>query len=168
MAALGVVSGVSNDGQTATFDMNSNITRGAMAQILFNLSNGTPGKAESFGDVFDGAWYTDAVAWAADAGVVTGYSDAPFGPEDSITREQLAVMLCRYADLLGLNTSASSAVLSGFADVSSVSSWSTDAMAWAVSNGLIQGKGENNLDPAASASRAETAVILQRFLDLMK
>ena len=167
MAALNVVKGVSNDGGTASFDMDSNITRGAMAQILFNLSNGTEGKVESFGDVASGAWYTDAVAWAAAAGVVTGYSNSAFGPDDSITREQLAVMLYRYADLLGVSTSATG-TLSSFTDAGSVSNWSADAMTWAVSKGLIQGKGANNLDPSASASRAETAVILQRFLEMMK
>ena len=165
MAALGVVKGVSDENHV--FDMTSNITRGAMAQILFNLSNGKAGLTETFADVAEGAWYVDAIAWAADAGVVTGYSEDAFGPDDSITREQLAVMLYRYAGLLGMNVATNrSNILGGFADVDSVSPWATDAVTWAVANGIIQGTG-TGLNPTASASRAETAVMMSRFLDLV-
>ena len=165
MAAMGVVRGVSEEDHI--FDPNSNITRGAMAQILYNLSNGKEGLEASFADVVEGAWYTDAVAWAATAGVVNGYSDNTFGPNNDITREQLAVMLYRYANLLGMDVAAE-ADLTTFADGAAVDGWAAEAMTWAVANGLIQGKGANNLDPLASASRAETATVLQRFLTLAK
>ena len=163
MAALNVVKGVSVEGHV--FDMDSNITRGAMAQILFNLSQGQKGMGNTFADAQDD-WYTDAVAWAAGAGVVNGYSDTAFGPNDAITRQQLATMLYRYAGLLALDTAAE-ADLSTFVDGDMVDDWASDAVTWAVAKGLIQGKGANNLDPFASASRAETAVVLSRFLELI-
>ncbi len=164
VAALGIVQGVSADEHV--FDMNSAITRAAMAQILFNLSQGKSGKENTFADAADG-WYTDAIAWAASAGVVTGYSADTFGPNDSITRQQLVTMLYRYAKLLDLDVSKTSD-LTSYVDGDAVDSWAAEAMAWAVGAGLIQGKGHNDLDPTAAASRAETAVVMDRFLALVK
>ena len=165
MAAMGVVKGMS--ATRHIFEPNFNITRGAMAQLLYNLSQGKAGMAENFSDVAADDWYADAVAWAAAAGVVNGYPNSTFAPNNDITREELAVMLYRYANLLGLDITAEGD-LSAFVDGASVSSWATKAMTWAVANGLIQGKGANNLDPAASATRAETATMVQRFLGLVK
>lgn len=165
MAAMNVVKGVSTERHI--YDMNADVTRGALAQILFNLSQGTTGMANPFEDAANG-WYSDAVAWAAKTGVVTGYSETTFGPEDSITREQLAVMLYRFAKLLAVDTTTkTSAPLESFVDADQVHDWATEAMSWAVEKGLLKGKGNADLDPAASASRAETAVVMDRFLDLL-
>ncbi len=164
VAALGIVQGVSTEEHV--FDMNSAITRAAMAQILYNLSQGKAGMTNNFTDSAD-AWYTDAIAWAASAGVVTGVSDTAFAPNDAITREQLVTMLYRYAKLLDLDVSKTGD-LTAFVDGDAVDSWAADAMAWAVGAGLLQGKGNNDLDPTAAASRAETAVVMDRFLALVR
>ena len=121
--------------------------------------------SHSFGDVPNGTWYTDAVTWASQNGIVTGTGNG-FQPEGNVTREQLATMLYRYAKTLGMNTAASGS-LSGFADGARTSDWAKDAMSWAIGNGLITGKGSSTLDPAGSATRAEVAAILQRMVALM-
>ncbi len=163
MAAMNVVQGVSQTQHI--FDMNSAITRGAMAQMLFNLSQGKDGMTGAFTDT-RGSWCADAVAWAASAGVVNGLSETVFAPDQAITREQLATMLYRYAKLLDLDVSAK-ADLGAFVDAGEVDSWASEAMTWAVAAGLLQGKGAGDLDPNAAASRAETATIMSRFLQLI-
>ncbi len=163
MAAMNVVQGVSQTQHI--FDMDSAITRGAMAQMLFNLSQGKDGMTGNFTDT-QGSWCADAVAWAAAAGVVNGLSETVFAPDQAITREQLATMLYRYAKLLDLDVSAT-ADLSRFVDAGEVDSWASEAMTWAVAAGLLQGKGAGDLDPTAAASRAETATIMSRFLKLI-
>ena len=165
MAAMKVFQGVSTTGHI--FDMNSAVTRGTMAQILFNLSQGKTGMTNSFADVAAGAWYTDAIAWAAGAGVVNGVSDTSFAPDASITREQLVTMLYRYAQLLALDTKVT-ADMGKFVDAGEIDTWASEAMTWAVGKGLIIGKGAGTLDPKAAASRAEAAVIIDRFLMLAK
>ncbi len=163
MAAMKVFQGVS--ATRHIFDMGSAVTRGTMAQVLFNLSQGKAGVDNPFADAQD-SWYSDAVAWAASAGVVTGVSDTSFAPDDSITREQLVTMLYRYAQLLALDTGAA-ADLGAFVDADDVDAWASQAMTWAVGNGLLLGKGAGTLDPTAAASRAEAAVIIDRFLQMV-
>ncbi|MCM1440515.1 MAG: S-layer homology domain-containing protein, partial [Roseburia sp.] len=140
MAARGIVNGVGED----TFDMDSAVTRGTLATMLFRLSNGKEGYTNDFTDVADNSWYKDAVAWAAKAGVVTGFGDGTFGGDQTITREQLALMLYRYAGLLGMDTTKTTD-LTTFTDAAAVDSWAADGMNWAVANGIINGMGENNL-----------------------
>lgn len=164
MAALEVVSGVGN----GRYDMNSPTTRGTLATVLSRLSNGKEGLESSFDDVASGQWYASGIAWAVKSGIVAGYSETEFGPEDPITREQLAVMLCRYAHLLGMDTTADSAALDAFSDGAGTHDWAADSVAWCVSNGILQGKGNAVLDPTATATRAEVAVMLQRLINLMK
>ncbi len=166
MAGMGMINGVSSEANI--FDMTSPITRGSIATILFRLSNGTDGKKTTFVDVSGDAWYADAVGWASSAGVVTGYTENAFGPNDFIAREQMAVMLARYAKLLGMDTRADAAVLAEFGDAASTGLWAIDGMAWCVQKGIIQGKGGNILDPASSVSRAEAAVMLERMIELIK
>lgn len=165
MAALGVVKGVSTEADI--FDMNSTVTRATIAQILFNLSNGKTGIENPFADAAEG-WYSDAVAWASYVGVVTGGADGVFAPNTDITREQLAVMLYRFAKLLGLDVTADEAALADFTDAAQVSEWAATEMAWAVKTGLLQGKGNADLDPAGAASRAETAMVMSRLIGLLK
>lgn len=140
-------------------------SRAMIVTILYRLEDGpAPMSAifESFSDVQADAWYAGAVAWAGKNSVVSGYDDGRFGPDDAITREQLAAILYRYVSLKGLDVSAS-ASLDSFTDASSVSSYADEAMRWAVGSGLISGKGNNILDPLGSATRAEAAAILMRF-----
>ncbi len=164
MAALGIVNGIGDN----TYGVDSDVTRGALATMLFRLANGKLGIGNTFGDVASGEWYTDAIGWAVKVGVVTGYPDDTFKPGDSITREQLATMLARFAKLVGLDVSADSSDLAGYKDVSDVDSWATDGMAWCVKNGVINGVSADSLSPDTSATRAQTATMLSRFIDLLK
>ena len=111
----------------------------------------------------EGTWYKDAVAWAAANGIV-GAMGQRFGPNDSITREQMVCILYRYAKYAGYDVSQSGS-LTGFTDGGQTSKWAVAAMEWAVGSGLIQGKDGNILDPAGLATRAEAATILQRFIE---
>ncbi len=163
MAALGVIHGVSND----RYDMNGPIKRADMATMLFCLSNvDTRGNAQ-FSDVPDDAYYAESVAWASEAGVVRGVGNGQFLPENASTREELAVMLYRYAMLLKLDTTVSTDLLNAFSDGSQTHSWAEDSLAWCVKNHIIQGKDGEILDPRNNATRAEAAVMLQRFLKLI-
>lgn len=147
------------------FTPNGTLSRGMIVQILYSLEGKPETDADSvFDDVKAGAWYADAVNWAASVGVVSGYGNGKFGPDDSITREQLAAILRQYAGLKGYKTEASGK-LDGFADADQVSGWATEAMQWAVSNGLMSGKNGGMLDPKGTATRAETAVILMQFCE---
>ncbi len=164
MAGLGMVKGVSEN----TFDMTSPMTRGAIATIFFRLSNGKEGKSVTFADVAKDAWYADAVGWAAGAKLITGYDETTFGPDDTITRQQLAVMIARYAKLLGLDTTADAAELSAFSDGASTDSWAVDGMAWCVKAGVMHGRGDGTVDPKTNVTRAEAAAMLDRAIGLLK
>lgn len=149
---------------TTTFSPDDNTTRGMIVTILHRLT-GTPEAADStFQDVADDQYYADAVDWAAEKGVVTGYDANTFGPMDPITREQLATILCRYASLMGydVSTGQDTNILS-FVDAASVSAYAVEAMQWAVGAGLINGTDGNRLDPQGYATRAQVAAILYRF-----
>ena len=106
------------------------------------------------------AWYAEGVAWAAAHGIVTGYGGGQFGPNDNITREQLAVMLWRYAG----NPAATDRELR-FADAYRASDWALEALRWATESGIINGKGNGILDPTGQATRAETAQMLKNFME---
>lgn len=139
-------------------------TRGMIVAILHRLE-GSP-KADLgglFGDVSINQYYAEAIAWAAEKKIVSGYSDSQFGPDDFITREQMAVILMNYARFMGYDVSAT-ADISGFADSGKVSAWAGDAMSWANAEAFIQGSGEN-LMPDGKAERAQVAAILQRFIE---
>lgn len=137
------------------------MSRGMLAVVLHNLES-NPGTALSgtFADVDNGQWYAEGVAWAAANGIVGGYGDGQFGPDDPITREQLAVMLWRYA-----GKPAASGTALNFADADKVSSWALDAMLWATEKGIVNGKGNGILDPSGKATRAETAQMLKNYLE---
>ena len=150
-----------NDG--TTFSPSMNLTRGMMAQVMFNIEKGTAPATSSFTDVAAGAWYADAVNWAATNGIVGGYGNGNFGPEDSITREQMAVLLYNYAKFKGEDMTAT-ADLSTFSDGDQVSDWAQYAMKWAVAEGLISGS-NNALNPLGTASRAEVAQILMNYFN---
>ena len=166
--AVGYVSenGLMNGYGTNLFGPNDDLTRSQLAQILYNLEGRPSLEGENLGypfaDVPGDAWFADAVYWARLHGIVTGYSDEQFGAADSLTREQLAVMLWRYAQYKGYDTDTSGS-LAAFHDRSKVASWSKDAVTWAVKHGLITGTGDGSLSPQGTATRAQIATILMRF-----
>lgn len=140
-------------------------SRAMLVTVLYRLE-GQPkvSAAAPFDDVAAGQWYSDAVSWAAAKGVVKGYGDGSFGPEDSVTREQFAAILYRYAGLKGYDT-APAASLSGFADASAVGDWARPALEWACGAGLIKGRTATALVPQGETSRAEAAAMLTRFCE---
>lgn len=161
-AAYAYVNGLLTGTSATTFAPESTMTRAMLAEVLYRMA-GSPavsGKA-AFSDVSDGAWYANAVNWAAKNGIVTGVGEASFAPEQSVTREQIAAMLCRYAKLKGESVSATSDITK-FADAAQVSGWAASSMQWAVSTGLFKGN-DGALTPTADATRAQTSAILQRY-----
>ena len=138
-------------------------TRAQVVEILYNIQ-GCPSVSGSvsYPDVKKGDEWYDAVLWGTQNKVVLGYGTGEFGPEDPITREQLALVLMRYTGDLGLNNSAR-ANINGFKDYKKVADYATDAMRWAVATKLIQGNDLNQLNPGSDASRAEIAAILERY-----
>ena len=146
-----------------TFEPNIATTRGMIVSMLARLEGNPTAKSAGFADVADGAWYADAVNWAASEGIVSGYSDTKFGPNDPITREQMAAILYNYAEYKGMDVSAR-ASFDKYTDASSISSWATDVMQWAVSEELISGVTTDTLIPQGNATRAQVAAIFERFL----
>ena len=164
MAGLELVNGTGGNKYSPVAPM----TRGSLATVLHRLSQGKTDYESTFKDVAEGKYYTEGVAWAAKAKVVTGYTTDIFAPDDVITREQLAVMLARYAKLIGMDTKADSKALDQFADGKNTGEWAVDGVAWCVANGILKGKGQNDLDPTANVTRAEVAVMLDRFIALIQ
>ena len=156
-----------NGTTSTTFAPGSTTSRAMIVTILHRIE-GLPSIQESgaFLDVPLDAWYADAVAWAAEHGIVEGYSDTAFGPNDPITREQLAAILYRYAQYKGYDVSAK-ADLSKFTDVDEISGYALEPLQWANAEGLINGKGNGVLDPKGQATRAEAAAILMRFNEVV-
>lgn len=162
----GLMAGDSN----TSFGVNGAATRGMIVTILYRME-GSPAVSgtSNFTDVPDDQYYSKAVAWAAqaDAGIVTGYDEGTFGPNDPISREDLACLLKRYADYKRYNTSEQ-ADLAGYTDAQEISPWATTSMQWAIANGLISGKSATTLDPQDGAARAQVAAILMRFCQNVK
>ncbi len=141
------------------------MTRGMMAQALYALAQKPEIEdSASFLDLADGVNYADAVAWGSANGVIKGYSETEFGGEDALNRQQLAVLLYRYAgEIEKLDVSADASVLEEFTDCDRVSAWAEEAMAWAVAKELVEGRTDGTLDPRAIITRAEAAAILDRY-----
>ncbi|MBQ9930961.1 MAG: S-layer homology domain-containing protein, partial [Firmicutes bacterium] len=160
----GLMQGTSKD----TFKPDAKLSRSMLVQILYNMKDKPEAAASlTFGDVSSDSWYADAVHWAAENKLITGYSNGDFGPNDNITREQLAVILYRFAGLEKMDTAAKGD-LSAFNDGDTVSSYAEDALKWAQANKIINGKPGQILDPQGTASRAEVAQILLNFSALVK
>ena len=147
------------------FSPNAPLTRAMIVTILYRMA-GSPSVSGSsdFTDVAAGKWFAKAVAWAAANGIVNGYGDSLFGPNDPVTREQLAAILYRYAVYGGMTAVTLEENLGGFADTAQLSAYAIQAMNWAVGQGLINGSG-NNLVPKAQATRAQVAAIIHRYLE---
>ena len=144
------------------FSPDMTTTRGMIVTILHRIEGEPQAAGKAFSDVAAGRWYAVAVAWASANGIVNGYPDGRFGPNDPITREQMAAILFRYAAYRGADVSQR-AELSRYRDAGSVSAWAKDAMAWANAAGLINGVTTSTLVPRGSATRAQAAAIFMRF-----
>jgi len=146
-----------------SFAPNQNMDRAMFAQVIYNMA-GRPGATGTgtFNDVQPGAWYSPAVTWAAEMGIVQGHSASRFSPYAPITREEMAVMIVRYANIMGavlprVNTT-------GFADQNHISPWAQDAIADVQAAGIIMGRANGNFDPSATATRAEVSAVFSRLL----
>ncbi len=165
--ARGILNGVAAPDGSREFQGDGETSRAMFVAMLSNLELGPKAQSgSSFADVPGDAWYANAAAWAAENDLVEGKGGTSFDGEGEVTREQIAVFLMRYADFLGLDTSARTDV--DFPDADEVSEWAREAMSWAVAEGLFTGNGvTGELDPASGATRAETATVLMRFINQM-
>lgn len=146
-----------------TFSPSGTMTRAMLVTVLWRYDGSLSGFSQSFVDVPNGLWYTDAVAWASTRGVVDGVGGGRFDPDGAVTREQAATILYRYAKLYQIDT-AGAQDFGSYVDIDAVSGWALDAMRWAVSNGVITGSSGQRLLPQANATRAQVAAILTRFI----
>ena len=153
--------GLMNGYSDGRFGADDTLSRAQLAQILFNRE-GRPGSDYllDFSDVAGGAWYAEAVRWAAGQGIVGGYGNGTFRPNDPITREQLAVMLWRYS---GSPAAASKEL--HFSDEAEIVGYAQEAMRWAVENGILNGYGDGRLGPKGQATRAQVAQMLKNFIE---
>ena len=150
------------------FSPHGTVTRGMMATILWRMEGSLAPKGEnSFTDVEAGRWYADAITWTAENGIFAGYNKDKFGPDDPITREQLTAIFYRYADYKGYKLTVTGN-LDKFEDADKITDYAKTVMQWAVGNGLIKGKAETLLDPQGTATRAEIAAMLHRFIEKVK
>ena len=145
-----------------TFEPNTTTSRGMMVKILYSLAGSPAVDGTYFSDVPLNQFYTEAMAWAAENGIVDGYGDGRFGPVDPITREQMVMILMNYAAYEGIDVSQQ-ADLELFSDSGKISPYAVEAMAWACAEGVLNGKGNGILDPQGQATRAEVAAIFSRF-----
>ena len=149
----------------ALFSPHGTATRGMMATILWRMEGSPAPKGKnSFTDVEAGKWYADAITWTAENGIFAGYGKDKFGPDDPITREQLAAIFYRYADYKGYDLTVKGN-LDKFKDADKITDYAKTAMQWAVGSGLMKGKSGNLLDPQGTATRAEIAAMLHRFIE---
>lgn len=148
-----------------TFAPDRPVTRAMLVTILWRLAGEPYGRVSPFEDVLPGSWYAQAVSWAYDKGIVTGVTATSFQPDAPVTREQLCAILRRYAALTGKNTAAS-ASLDAFTDRAQVSAYAEASVRWALQAGLLTGVGDGRLTPRSGATRAQLAVLLQRFAGL--
>lgn len=156
----GLMSGVSG----GRFAPDDTLTRAMLVQTLYAMEGRPAAASAGFADVASGDWYASAVNWAAANGVVSGVSETGFGPNNALTREQLALILYRFAQYKGYDVTGTSD-LTAYADGSSVSNWAAEAMSWAVNAGLISGVGGNQIAPTGTATRAQVAQILMNFCE---
>lgn len=158
----GLFTGISN----TQFGPDMNVTRGMFVTVLYSHAGAPAADPSTFSDVSASAWYAKSVSWASKQGIVSGIGDNKFGPELSITREQLALILYQYAK--GTSPGTEAYVRMFYPDGKDIHNWALTAMSWAVNEGLISGKTGNRLAPQDTATRAEVAVIMQNFVNLTK
>ena len=161
--------GYMNGVSATAFRPNGTLNRAMVATVLYRIAGEPAVEGTSpFSDVVAGQWYTEAVIWAQTNGIVTGYTDNTFRPDREITRQEMAVMLARYAKLAGIEISGG-ADLSAYPDANAVASWAKEAVEWSVGNGLINGVysgGVSSLKPENNATRAQFATIMMRYMTM--
>ena len=161
--------GMMNGTADNTFSPKANTTRGMIVTVLYRLENQPSTSAASFTDVASGAYYANAVAWANANGIVSGYGSGKFGPNDKVTREQLAAILYRYAQYKKYDVSVGEDTnILSYDDAQSISSYAIPAIQWACGAGVVTGKSGSKLDPKGNATRAEVAAMLMRFCENVK
>lgn len=161
--------GMMNGTADNTFSPKANTTRGMVVTVLYRLENQPSTSAASFTDVASGAYYANAVAWANANGIVSGYGSGKFGPNDQVTREQLAAILYRYAQYKKYDVSVGEDTnILSYDDAQSISSYAIPAIQWACGAGVVTGKSGSKLDPKGNATRAEVAAMLMRFCENVK
>lgn len=161
----GMMNGIADN----TFSPKANTTRGMVVTVLYRLENQPSTSAASFTDVASGAYYANAVAWANANGIVSGYGSGKFGPNDKVTREQLAAILYRYAQYKKYDVSVGEDTnILSYDDAQSISSYAIPAIQWACGAGVVTGKSGSKLDPKGNATRAEVAAMLMRFCENVK
>ena len=159
----GLMNGVGRD----YFAPNATLDRATLATVLYREAGEPAAKGTaSFTDIAEGQWYTDAVNWAAEQGVVNGYPDGTFRPEAPITRQEMATMLYRYWKLQGGKYAPKADVLANYQDRGEVADWALEAMSWTVQSGIIVGMTPTTLNPAGSATRAQVALVLVNYLKM--
>ncbi len=164
-----VNNGIMNGTSATTFSPNQTMSRAMLVSTLYRIA-GSPAVTytNTFSDVPKSTYYADSVIWAVNNGIANGVGNGKFNPNGNVTREQIAVFLYRYAECYGYDTSRRSN-LSAFSDSGSISSYAKDAISWAVAEGIINGvssiNGPTALSPQSSATRAQTAAFLQRFME---
>ncbi len=161
--------GLMNGTSAGTFSPKNETTRGMAATILNRMDGETKSSAANrFRDVQSGKYYADAVAWADENGIVTGYDSNTFGPDDPVTREQFAALLYRYTKYRKVDTSAAESTdISAYKDAGSVSSYAKTAMKWACGAGIVNGRSASQLAPKAKITRAEISQMLLNYISKM-
>lgn len=161
--------GLMNGVSATAFAPDGELTRGMLVTILYRMADKPAASSGgAFTDTDSGAWYAEAVSWASENELVTGYGDGRFGPDDPITRQELAAVLWRFAKYRGYDVRANGTVMPDFTDRDRIASWAGEAVSWAYSRGILTGKNGNSLDPTGRATRAEAAAMLTRFAKLPK
>lgn len=155
-----LMNGTSNE----IFEPHSTLTRGMLVTILYRFEGEPKSKEFGFSDVSKNMWYTKAVDWAASYKIVNGIGNNMFAPDEPVTRQQIAVIFYNYAKYKAVDLIAEKD-LSSYLDSGKISSWARKELEWAVASGLISGKSNNILDPSGNATRAETSVIIKRYVE---
>ncbi|MBR4078476.1 MAG: S-layer homology domain-containing protein [Oscillospiraceae bacterium] len=156
-----LMSGISD----TIFGPDTNMTRAMLVTVLYSMEGKPAANGKlPFTDVAPNIWYRAPVAWAYANGIVSGTSAASFSPDNNITREQMVAIFSKYANFKGLDTPPKASI-EDYADAGTVSAYARNALSWAVGNGIISGTSAATLSPAGSATRAQCAVILMRFME---
>jgi len=158
--------GLFNGISTSEFAPNSNVTRGMLVTVLFRFSNAIEYARATFDDVDPEAYYSQAISWASKNGIVNGVGDNKFAPEEYITRQDLATIIYRYARFKGKGFASSNSYLLDYADRDAIAEYAYEAMCWCNTTKVVNGKNDNMVDPTGLATRAETAIIMQRLADV--
>ena len=146
------------------FNPDGNLSRAMMVRILWNMEDQPTNVSGSYSDVVAGAWYEKAVLWATANNIVNGYPDGSFGPDNSITRQEMAAILYRYAQFKEYDMTAEDD-LTRFPDGDETAEWAETFVRWAVAEGLLNGRDDGTLDPAGTATRAEVAQIFMNYCE---